>query len=474
MLEKRNMEAATIPISDASRLKQYNKFYEQGMEKFGANSPLFENYKNWGNRLLDAESIGSVDKLKTELQGEINKAVRAGDTNTIQALSDIRHSLSEFQENEIENNAYKMAGHRFKGAPEIIAERQRTNAAYRQFRQTMDTLTDHIGVGRATGYKGLIDKLGENITPEQLLNKMSPKNNADIVPFLQQHFPETLEHVKKNELKNLLKSSVKDVAGESRLDVNKLGKVISEAQKGQSKLVDFAVNPDAQKKIQAGRTVLNSIPNPKNSGTPAGMLRLFRYLPTSGLAAIGWLTGHGPLASMLLGETASRIGLAGPEAYKLAYLKFLASDKPINARGFQAASEYFMAARKGAEAMKKSADAVFKPGFQVLQKSQMPSPVAMVALDKMVASNDPKQTDKLMQAQQAGLGHYMPDHQTAMTTASMASLQYLKSVKPQPQQLSPLDRPIEPTKAQEARYQRALGIAQQPALVLQHIKDGTL
>ena len=91
-----------------------------------------------------------------------------------------------------------------------------------------------------------------------------------------------------------------------------------------------------------------------------------------------------------------------------------------------------------------------------------------------MASNDPKDTNKMMVAQEGPLGHYMPEHQTALSQASLQSIQYLKSLKPQAITANPLDTPIQPTKAQEARYNRALDIAQQPAIVLQHIKDGSI
>jgi hypothetical protein len=52
--------------------------------------------------------------------------------------------------------------------------------------------------------------------------------------------------------------------------------------------------------------------------------------------------------------------------------------------------------------------------------------------------------------------------------------QYLANLKPKPMQLSPLDKPLPLSKAAEYRYHRALEIAEQPAIILQKIKDGNL
>ena len=68
----------------------------------------------------------------------------------------------------------------------------------------------------------------------------------------------------------------------------------------------------------------------------------------------------------------------------------------------------------------------------------------------------------------------MPSHQVAMTASATRAMQYLQSIKPQPFRSSPLDKQIEPSKAEMSRYNRALSIAQEPLVVLKHIKEGTL
>jgi hypothetical protein len=53
-------------------------------------------------------------------------------------------------------------------------------------------------------------------------------------------------------------------------------------------------------------------------------------------------------------------------------------------------------------------------------------------------------------------------------------MQYLAQLKPHPQFISPLDKTMPVDPIAQARYNRALDIANNPAIVLQHIKDGTL
>jgi len=94
-------------------------------------------------------------------------------------------------------------------------------------------------------------------------------------------------------------------------------------------------------------------------------------------------------------------------------------------------------------------------------------------LDKVV-EHMTEQPSRLMAINNGHLGHYMPEHQTALSETNTRALQYLQNIKPRPYRLSPMDKEIQPTQAQVERYNRALDIAQDPKVVLQRAKDGTL
>lgn len=476
-LDKRNAEAANIPVGDEARLAHYGKMLENGMQKWGTDSPLYPHYYEWGNRLLAKDTIGGIDQIKTELQGEINKAGRANDTNTMQALSDIRKGLSDFQEDGIENHFLTTQGSKA-AAAQTLMERSTANNQYRQFRGIMDELSDHLGIGRPSGYKGLISKMAEKVTPEQLLNKFSPRGNADIIPFLQQHFPETLEKIRLNEAKRMIRPSVKMVDGEPSIDYKRLGKAIDAAKKGKEKLVDFAIPELAQKRIAAANALEQALPNPKNSGTPAGIMRLLRHIPTGAMGTIGWLMGHGPLgygAGALIGHLSEKLSIDAPQAIKLAYLRTLASDAPIKAEGFKAAVDFMNSAYKGDKIISKAAESVFKPGASnvISMTSKLPDTASRTKLSSLVASTQQNPNDETNK-DQGHLGHYLPQHQVATTATSLRAIQYLQTLKPGQHQGAPMDRPDQPTKMEQSRYNRALDIAHQPAIILQHVKDGTL
>ena len=477
-MEKRNTEAAGISVPDTERLGAYGRMVEQGM-KLGTDSPYYKLYEDWGNRILAKDTIGGMDTLKTELSGDINKAFRTGDTNTSNALKDIRKSIADFQENQIAKQGVSMEKAGMKGAQnlstDLLNERATANRNYAEFAGMSDQLMDHLGVGDFKGAGGLSSKL-KDLSPEQIASKFSPKGNVESIPFLAKHFPETLQAVQQNETNKVIKPAVQSALkkGDIPIDYNKLHDVVTKGMQGSPEYTKFAIPQRAIDAIQNAKTISNAIPAYKSSGTAGWMTKMFAHLPTSALAAVAFVSGHNPLLGAMAGELAQKLGRDVPDAYKLSMLKFLASEQPAKAGGFKSMLEFMHNTMKGENLIAKATTNVFKPGAQVLASNQLPNQQDRDKLDKQVTGmqNNPEQ---LLNTQtQSQLGHYMPQHQQAMGQTTTTQLQYLQQLQPKSHATGPLDRPVEPSAAEKSRYNRALDIAQQPTIVMQHCKDGTL
>ncbi len=475
-MAKRDAEAAPLKVTDDARLEKYGHMLERGMQEFSVNSPYYKLYDEYGQRLLDSETIGDLDKLNTEVRRRAKGL--ANDDNTKQALYQIGDILKDFKESEILGMGREAEQAGIEGASkaskELIAERQQINQNYKQFAQMSDELSNHLGTGDFRGAKTLKDRL--DLKPETLARKFSIKNNADLIPFLKENFPDTYNAVLANERKELIKPAIlaADKSGKYPIDAKKLSDIINKQMAGNKEYINALLPPETLQKIDAANTLLNSLPTPRDSGTPAGLAKLFRGLPSSAMAAVGALMGHGLMAGALIGEMAHKLGKDAPEAIKLGYLKFLASEQPIKAEGFKAMVDYMHATYQGEKVLGKGIQNVMKAGAQVLPDKYYPSPKQLEKLDKLIAKNQ-DQPQSLVDASDKGhLGHYLPNHQVAVTEATMRNSQYLQSLKPHSFKPHPLDTEIPPTKEQEARYNRALAIAQSPGVVLQHIKDGTL
>lgn len=478
-MDAMNKRSETIALPDETRLKLYDKLLTDGMQKVGTNFPEFKLYEQWGEHLLArADNVKQLDELMTRLRNDIDAASQFGnkDKNKTLALQDIRQSIREFREEQIlkQGKQVEKDGAEFGSAiaKDIVKEDLATKASYAEYAKINDQLLDHLGAGEFQGTKSMLKRLA-SYTPEEIAKKFSVKGDATFIDLLKKSFPDTLEEIRKKELIDLIRPSVNSAKGESPINLNQLSKTIKKVLSEQKELAEFALPKDALRKIEAGETLLAAIPRSKDSGTPGGVSRLFSKLPASAMAAVALVSGNNPLVGYLVGEMAQKLGRDIPDQIRLGYLAFLGSDKPVKAEGFKAMVDFLHNAARGENLFSKATKNVFVSGARVLAGAQIPDQKSREKLDKVV-TNMEKAPDKMFGLGTGDVGHYMPSHQASLARAGATAVQYLQSIKPRPVQLSPLDRPIEPTAAQKARYDRALDIAQQPAVVLQRIKDGTL
>lgn len=473
-LSARDAVAEGMAITDDSRLKLYGDLLENGMKQVGTDSPFYKLYHDYGNRILAKSTLGELDKLSTE----IGRSMRSMGTNNNEkfVLNDIYNSLKSFKEEQVVSQTkmgYGPGGFAKQGA-DVLAQRDMASQGYKQFAEMSDKLMNHLGVGDFRGYKGLVDKLNE-AGPEALLRKFSPKGDADLIPFLYGHFPETFKLVQENELKKLIKPAVLAAKGENDINIKKLSSIIEKGLAGEKAYIESILSPEALQKIKAADALVNALPEFKSSGTAGWMTKMYKNMPASVMAAVGWVTSHNPVSAYLAGHLAQYLGKSAPDALKLSFLKFIASDAPIKASGFKAMADLMVATYKGEKLITQSVNNIFKPSIRVLSDIQMPSTRQIERLDKLVASNEQQPNDTFnMATKDNDLAHYMPHQQVALSKSAANVMTYLKGLKPKSFKSGPLNRAIEPSTQEVERYNRALEVAQQPAVVLQHIKDGTL
>ena len=473
-LDAEAAENAKIGVDDNTRLNLNNKLQEASLgENVGVNSPVFKDYQQVANQVLDKESVGGMNKLSQDL----GKTAYHNSTDPVrkEALLNIKSIIDDAIESHIEKASVQAAGEKgAEMAADKIAEMQANKAMYREYAQKYGGLLDSLGMKRFRGTGTMLSDL-DNLTSEQVLKKFSTKGDVQGRQMLEQQFPDIAQMVKEHEGKEFLSKAVKDVGGEAHLDISTLSNKMAALKKGSPEHLDWVMSPGAQQKVQSAKAIQDALKQAvgvKNSGTPAGMAKVFRNMGSSALAAVASIAGHNPIGGYIMGELAHHLGKTAPEAVKLALLKNLGSTQPVKAEGFKAMVDLMHNTIKGESVLAKGAQAVFKSGAQVT--AERPDQDDRDKLDKKVTKlqDNPGLVPQL--ANSSHLGHYMPDHQAALTQAQVRATQYLQSIKPQLKQLGPMDKPVPPSPAQTARYNRALDIAAQPNIIMQHIKDGTL
>ena len=468
-------EDAKIKIPDETLLDIGDQIKEAGLgENVGVNSPSYKEYTQVANQVLDKESVGGMTKLSQDL----GKTAYHNSTDPVRkdALLEIKKIIDDGIQKHIEGSAVESLGaDGAKMGAEKIAEMQANKADYRQLADKYNGILDYLGMKKFTGTGNMRARLAD-LTPETLLKKFLTKGDVQGQKLLTEQFPEIASMVKQHETKAFLAQSIDTVEGQKSLDLNHLSNRLDALKSsGNPEYANWVVSPDAQAKLASAQMIsdsLGKLKGVKNSGTPAGMAAMLRQLGSSALAGVGTVFGHNPISTYLMAEVGQHLGKTVPEAIRLGMLKQMGSKEPFKAEGFKAMTDLMHNSIKGETMLSKGAAAVFKSGAQVI--GTVPSQMDRDKVDKQVTKLQEAPGKVAGLSDGSHLGHYMPDHQTALTQAQVRATQYLQQIKPQSYRPSPLDKEIEPSSAKMARYNRALDIAAQPAVIMQHIQDGTL
>lgn len=177
---------------------------------------------------------------------------------------------------------------------------------------------------------------------------------------------------------------------------------------------------------------------------------------------LGALVGH-PIVGAWMGEK-----VLAPVFSALA--KPLA-ENAVHSASARASVEYLGNVIKGDKILNNAVENTFKSDADVLSKDLLPTKESREKLEKALEKfQDPQH----MMNVGGDLGHYMPGHSTAAAMLAASASSFLNAMKPKEPQGAPLDAEMPVDKIAQEKYDRALDVAQQPLLVLQHAKDGTL
>lgn len=241
------------------------------------------------------------------------------------------------------------------------------------------------------------------------------------------------------------------------------------------------VSSDITKTTIQPQTVASVYKSPELLSTSSGgkladmLVKNSDNIMSKGLAgavggAIGHMTGipFGGTVGALIGERA-----LGPVLKSvLPAIGKSILEKETNAEGFKAALDYSLNAIKGEKLTNAAIRNTFSRTSNVLPEAKQPSVEMRKKLD--AALQQYKQDPAKLANISGSVGHYMPDHAVAIGSVASNAVNFLNSIKPQSIQRAPLDPPLKPSQAVQAQYDKVLDIAQQPLVVLQSIRDGTL
>ncbi len=354
-------------------------------------------------------------------------------------------------------------------APELLERFKSVRQAYGKQAAIKEALDSRLHAGGSTASFAKAIREMSQTDGESVLRRLSGVGDADVLATLKQNFPKTAELIKDYHLTNVL-AAAKD--GDAIKGEKLIKALYSNAISPQIR--EMIASPEALAKVNAVGALLeqfNKMPH-NFSNTARTIDKMFKYMPGSATAMATMLMGHNPLTAAIVGGLTKTLGKDIPDAVRLAMLKFLGSNKPIEPGAFKSMVESIHNTIKGESLMVKASKNIFSAGKKVLPESYTASESTIDKLDKSLRKLQVNNAPLTEVAQ--GLGHYMPEAGGVSGQVAARAVAYLNNLRPDTTPKAPLDAKIQPSDMQKSEYKRALMIAQSPLLVLDKIQQGNI
>lgn len=463
-------DTAGMSISDDARLKFYDQLVEDG-QKFGAvGSEAEKLFKTYSERALAQDTIGQLDKLTTEIGSAQNVAYRAGDFEKSRALSQIKESIRDFQENYISKEALNLA--KITGDENIILaaellkdQRLEARKAYAEFMEKVGDVASLGKLGKVKSHGQLIDAL-ESVPAAKFADRLFDKKNIEGLNYLKQNYPDVFQSIVAQKKTDILEAATRTGDLHHNKILNSVNALPKEVQ-------SLLFTPQELATIKtSGQVLRESFKKINPSGTSRARDVAMGHLGAGVASVAATLTGHNPIVAAILGEVAQRIGQDAPAATKLALLKFLGSSGEVSAPGLKAAIQYIHEAYNGNTLMTKAAKQIFTLGPQVTIRGFAEQDRARVKLQKRI--DEINKNPELLLDTGGETAVYLKEHNQEMAKAASNAINYLNSLKPKQEKTSLLDTSPVVNPIAQARYNRALDIANKPMILMDDIRNGTI
>lgn len=351
--------------------------------------------------------------------------------------------------------------------PEALERYRETQKAYARESGIKEELEDRLGrLGSTSSYHENIREMSQS-DGEGILRKLSGKNDADTIRLLQENFPKTAQAVKEYLLDQIL---IKAKQGEE-LSPYRILKGLSELSPQQRGLI---IPPESVDRIEAISQFLEQSKDKTHnfSNSARAMSKLMGDVPGAAMGMVAMLMGHNPAAALAIGALTKYVGKEAPDATRLALLKWMGSNKPIEAGAFKSMVDFIHATQKGNTLMDNATKSIFSGSSKVILKDLVPKESDTKNLDNKLKSI--QMNPNAIPNAPSGIDHYMPNHAIATTGTAANAAQYVNSLRPVSTKQSPLDPETEPSPEKQYIFQRALQIAQQPLMVTHLLKENQL
>lgn len=446
------------------------------------NTELPDRFKNYLAEKMGKLAVDEGLTLSESSPGlaEVNRVIK--DSSNLKTLEDLRKYQSVARKNLSAMGDYRLAGQVANvlrdvendalssrlatEAPHLAAQLSEAREGYKGVMNLADSLNERLHVGKYGGPSSFIKAIGE-MSPEQLLQRMSNKKDAGLLALVKEQFPQTADILKKHIVDGLIDQSSRM----GKFNVNTLLKRVEELS---PEMRQFALPGGAEEQLKNVGKLLESLPTRQNfSNTARTLDHIWNKIPGGIGSMISLLTGHNPLFGYIAGQAGRLLGREVPDYLKFSMLRFLGSEATeASATGFKAMHDMVASATRGQQLVNKGVKSILKGSAEVIPEHLIPTPKMQATVEKRLeqASISP---DQLMQAT-GRLGEYMPGHAEALGSTVARASSYLQSLRPKTAPDSVFGSTRTPNSTELAQYNRAVGLVASPLSILQHVKNGTI
>lgn len=232
-----------------------------------------------------------------------------------------------------------------------------------------------------------------------------------------------------------------------------------------------SLHPTPMRQVKVEEVPVSNIPNPKAEEHGAKFVEDFikrALIEKIGGAAgsiIGSIFGGHGLIGYQLGKMSAH---AVHDVLMPALSKVIVA-LPISGSGLKTALNYGMEVIRGDNMLTQGAKSVFgaaKLGSHNISDTELKD-------FKQKLATISQHPEMILQSEDK-LGHYLPEHSSAVAQKMVENAQYIESLRPKTDPTMPLDPKIVPNAVQEAKYNNAIHIAEKPNIIFNKLAKGTL
>lgn len=415
-------------------------------------------------RTIADELLGlkTVDDIEV-YQGLLSRRISGASSEELPALQMAQQSLTALRDLGIEN-AVGADGRAI--SSKVINEIRGVNAAKSSYLEKLKSLGIESGLGKIEDARMLLDKL-KKLPTETWAKRIFDTGDVNQLNFFKQNFPEEFELARRFKLKEIAQHATSNAQGANK-DFN-IGSFLN-------KVRESNLGPEAREMLFQGHgqtlkdieTLYGAMPGEFNAPNTAAALSIGKFLSLQGL---GENLSDGVKYAIL--KSLPHINRASSQAESIGFLKFMGeADKGVKPEAFQAMVDFISHTIKGENLLAKATSGVFKAGREVIPGHLIPTEKSREKLDRRLQALN-QRPDELFDVG-GDTGHYMPGEGEAMAQTAASAVNYLNSLRPSVDKSSPFDSEVKVDAVKKAAYQDALEIAEQPAVVLNKVKEGTL